>query len=425
MDDFEVARAQEKEAHGSGEGGLEQQPRGRGAGRRAASAGGSRAAAKSAGGKRASSAPGGSAKTKNAKCLVPYCVEMCANQKVWCAGHACSWTGFCSQCEEQGPSAVVKMESLKAPGMEKEKGEAVGAYALKNPPDKKYQKKQLFDVCGYFKQKYATTATAERDDERPMTREAFGKHCENLLGLTEPEAASWWQELEDNPATERDQKGFRGRLQLWIPLGESRQRKREKGVTDGVVQESKKMKNSSDHDLQVLSDHVLRQRTSMADSFLTSETGEEARAMLKRTREKAEQQEGSEPKPVQHQRKRAKTFDGDRDAPKYHNSMETDLEKLRKKMEGVEQPLTKAKDELKAIPEDVKHGDLALQGYIRKLQWRYQVYLKWQGLDEVVKLYNTHVPEGSSASSAGQESAFPVSAQAEVEMQGEALPAPL
>ena len=94
-------------------------------------------------------------------------------------------------------------------------------------------------------------------------------------------------------------------------------------------------------------------------------------------------------------------------------------------MEGVEQPLTKAKEELKAIPEDVKHGDLALQGYIRKLQWRYQVYLKWQGLDEVVKLYNTHVPEGSSTSSAGQESAFPVSAQAEVEMQGEALPAPL
>ena len=103
------------------------------------------------------------------------------------------------------------MESLKAPGMEKETGEAVGAYALKNPPDKKYQKKQLFDVFGYFKQKYATTASAEKDDERPMTRETFGKHCENLLGLTEPEAASWWQELEDNPATERDHKGFRGR----------------------------------------------------------------------------------------------------------------------------------------------------------------------------------------------------------------------
>lgn len=364
------------------------------------------ASGQNAGGRRATSAGSRSSKTKDDKCLVPYCTEKCCNQKVWCQGHACSWTGFCLQAQDQGPEAIAKMEALKAKGMEKEKGEAVGAYALKNPPDKKYAKKQLFDVLGYFKQRFATTSTAEKDDEKPMTREAFNCHCKNVLGLTGPETDSWWQELEDDPTVQRDHRGFRNRFQLWIPLGESRERKREKGVTDAVTEESQKMKKYKEHDVQVLCDHVLRQKTSMADSFLTSELPEESRRLLKRKAEPDIDTDG--PAPEQRQRKRSKTFNGDKDGPRYHNTMEGDLEKLIGKIKGVDLQFEKARDELCKIPEHVKQSDLALQGYIRKLQWRYQLFLKWQGMDSVAKLHNCHLPEGSSGSQAGQPSAFPV-----------------
>ena len=74
---------------------------------------------------------------------------MCKNLKVWCGPHANSWPGLVTQADEQGPEAVAKVKVLLTPGHEVERGEATGAYAKKNPPDKKYAKKQLFDVMTY------------------------------------------------------------------------------------------------------------------------------------------------------------------------------------------------------------------------------------------------------------------------------------
>ena len=91
-----------------------------------------------------------------------------------------------------------------------ERGEAAGAYAKRNPPDKKYAKKQLFDVLNYMKVRFATTQSVDRDEDKPMTRQAFDKYCEREHGLEPCEVESWWQELYDNPRVERDQKGFRG-----------------------------------------------------------------------------------------------------------------------------------------------------------------------------------------------------------------------
>ena len=337
-------------------------------------------------------------KTKDDKCLVPYCMERAANQKVWCCGHACSWTGFCAQCEEQGPAAMAELERIKRKGSEHEKGAAVGNFALKNPPDKKYQKKQLFDVVGYFKERYALTATAEREGEKPMTKAAFIAHCKWTLGLTEDEWESWWLELYDDPRTERDLKGFRGREQIWVQLGEDRERRRERGVKDAAQEKSKDMKGYSDHDLQVLHDHALRQKTSVADSFLTSGANAQSHALLKRDAVQAGLDQAPEKsEPEKPKRKRAKTFDPDRDAPKYHNTMGEELEKLGKKFDGVEDSFNKALEELKAMPEETKIADLALAGYIRKLQHRYQTFLKWKGDDIVVKLHNVHAEEGDVA----------------------------
>ena len=190
------------------------------------------------------------------------------------------------------------------------------------------------------------------------------------------------------------------------------------------------MKGYKDGDVQVLADHVLRQKTSMADSFLTSETGEEARSMLKRKAadsEGSEAKEGCEIKPVQPQRKRANTFDIDRDTPRYHNVMDVELEKLQNKFDAVEQSFTKGHEQLQEIPEETKLADIALQGYVRKLQFRYQLYLKWRGMDTVVKLHNTHVPDGATGAGSGTRSASAFPGIGSAQGDGEMLmsPAPL
>ena len=319
-------------------------------------------------------------KTSDKSCLVPDCEEKVVNQKVWCSGHACSWTGLCFQCEEQGGEQLERLKLLKEKGMEKEKGEAVGAYSLKNPPHRKYKKRQLFDIVAYSKKKWASTQIAHNDNERPMTKEAFRAYCTNELGLEPGEMEAWWKELDEDPRTERDNGGFRGREQLWIPLGQERQRSRLRGVTDEVQEKSKDMKGYTEEDVQVLTDHALRQKTKITDEYLTSGFCEERQAVLKRSAAKAEldKPEGdSQSQPSKKQRIRRKGFDADRDTAKYHASMKEDLERLSKKIVLLNGSYEKALEEIQKTPDSVVMADLPLAGYLRKLQFRYQVFLNW------------------------------------------------
>ena len=47
------------------------------------------------------------------------------------------------------------------------------------------------------------------------------------------------KELKKNPKVDRDNKGFRGRFQLWMPVGARRSNQGLKGVTDAVQEQSK------------------------------------------------------------------------------------------------------------------------------------------------------------------------------------------
>ena len=326
-------------------------------------------------------------------CLVPGCTCVCKNQKVWCGPHANSWSGLVTQADEQGPEAVAKVKILLTPGHEVERGEATGAYAKKNPPDKKYAKKQLFDVMTYMKTRFCTTQSVDRDREVPMTRAAFGKFCEIDLGLDLSETESYWLELYNNPRIERDMKGFRGREQLWVPTGPTRDRERLRGVTDGVTEISKAQKGYTDHDLQILLTHAHNQKTSVADAFITQGTPEENRALLKRSAQQAELDDAkSDAGSDKSTRKRKKTFDGDRDGPKYYASMNNDIEKLHKRIPVTYKAVTAAISELAKIEEQKKASDPALQGFLRKLHFRAQVFNKWQSDDTVVLLHNNFEP---------------------------------
>ena len=65
-----------------------------------------------------------------------------------------------------------------------------------------------------MKQRYVTTEKKDKSKEQPMTQAALFKLCEWTLPLSEGEMKSWWDELHDDTRIERDNTGFRGRLQL-------------------------------------------------------------------------------------------------------------------------------------------------------------------------------------------------------------------
>ena len=98
----------------------------------------------------------------------------------------------------------------------------VAEFAKINHPDKRYQRKQIIQWFPYFKKYYEGTYNTHEDGEVPMTKEARKKHCEKVFGFTTTEADQWRKELYDNPKLDCDNKGFQGRLQLWVPIGARR-----------------------------------------------------------------------------------------------------------------------------------------------------------------------------------------------------------
>ena len=47
----------------------------------------------------------------------------------------------------------------------------------------RHAKKQLFDVVNYMKVCFATTQSVDRDEDKPKTRQAFDRYCEQEHGL--------------------------------------------------------------------------------------------------------------------------------------------------------------------------------------------------------------------------------------------------
>ena len=101
-------------------------------------------------------------------------------------------------------------------------GRAVEAFARDNPPEMK--KKGLVDFAQFLRIVGQRVGKRDTSGDVPMTERAFYKHCENVWGLSESEAAELWRDYD--PQAERDSKGFHGALRLWIPAHEIKTRER-------------------------------------------------------------------------------------------------------------------------------------------------------------------------------------------------------
>ena len=154
-----------------------------------------------------------------------------------------------------------------------------------------------------------------------------------------------------------------------------------------MTEASKAQKSYNEHDLQVLLDHAHNQKTSVADAFITQGSQEHNRALLKRSAKQAELKDINGDAGEKPSRKRAKKFDGDRDGPKYYQTMKGDMEKLVKRIPVTNKAFNAALAELRCVEEFKKASDPALQGFLRKLQFRMQVFNKWQNDDTVVLLH--------------------------------------
>ena len=137
-----------------------------------------------------------------------------------------------------------RVEELKKQCNQADRGQATYEFAQRNPPDQTNTKKHFFGVAHAAKSKIVETARTHREGDRPMTPRAFQQLCEHVLGLEDEEITEWWDEMHDNPATDRDEKGHKGMLQLWVPIGESRDRSCMKAIRDEVTESSKPMKNT-------------------------------------------------------------------------------------------------------------------------------------------------------------------------------------
>ena len=133
-------------------------------------------------------------------------------------------------------------------------GRAVEAFARDNPPEMK--KKGLVDFAQFMRIVGQRVGKRDTSGDVPMTERAFYKHCENVWGLSEQEAAELWREYDNDPQIERDSKGFHGSLRLWVPAHEVKTKEREHYVDNRVLEGSDMMRAPSLEDRQILKEMV-------------------------------------------------------------------------------------------------------------------------------------------------------------------------
>ena len=137
-------------------------------------------------------------------CIVPECVSVCANNTKFCKQHHGAWVTLENQQDSEDEEAQQQLVELKERGNDTDRGQAVFDFCLLNPLDAKYQKKIVFSVVQYRKDRFVRAEKKERTGgEKPMTKKAFIAHCKYKLGLDEEEYLDWWSEMLDDLRVER------------------------------------------------------------------------------------------------------------------------------------------------------------------------------------------------------------------------------
>lgn len=242
-----------------------------------------------------------------------------------------------------------------------------------NPPDKKFQRKQLMDWVGFKKVHGVRVSHKEGTKDKPMTEKAFKVWATKKQGLSDTEADSEWKKYLNDPKIDRDNDGLLGALQLWIPKFNYRSWERDTFVDNVVEQGSKPLRNAKEDDVELLKTHAHRQDVSFSEDFLKKT--DKASIAAKRALEVGASAAGGDAGSGKVSKRLKKSFNFDRDIAKLDKSMELDLKKLDAATNKTLNVYDKA---IAALAQAELSQDRALSSYVRGLQFRRQVMHRLQ-----------------------------------------------
>jgi len=147
-------------------------------------------------------------------------------------------------------------------------GEAVQKQCENEPSDKRYRK-HAFIQWGQFERDYGRRSeVGERDEAVPMTRKVFGQWAKHDQGEDSDGCEEWWNEMLDDTSVERDEKGRKGALQLYVPQKTIKFRQNLRFQGSRAVEGSAKTKDWSADEMVAYRTQFDRQRASYTSDWL-------------------------------------------------------------------------------------------------------------------------------------------------------------
>ena len=147
-------------------------------------------------------------------------------------------------------------------------GEAVLKQCENAPSDRRYRK-HTFINWGQFERDYGRRSeVGERDEALPMTRKVFGQWAKHDQGEDSDGCDEWWNEMLDDTSIERDQKGRKGALQLYVPQKTIKFRQNLRFQGSRAVEGSAKTKDWSADEMASYQTQVDRQNASYTSDWL-------------------------------------------------------------------------------------------------------------------------------------------------------------
>ena len=225
-------------------------------------------------------------------CPVPPCPHIVKAKKRFCEFHVPTWENMYYQAkstklknedgtiqkDDKGKDKT-KLESFNA-AMRDDRvaGMAVEVHLKNNPPAKKYRRWSFIDWASWDREFGQRAEVGEEDRNTPMTKRIFERWAENVMGEDAASIEEWWQELFEDANIDRDYKGRRGELQLYVPKQAERFRRKFKFEGSTAKEGSKVAKDATEEDIQEYRDQVGRQGNSFSSDWLRVKPAGEASA---------------------------------------------------------------------------------------------------------------------------------------------------
>ncbi|CAE6929570.1 unnamed protein product [Symbiodinium sp. CCMP2592] len=227
----------------------------------------------------------------------------------------------------------------------------------------------------------------------------FAKTCESHTVLPWlARVPSYWQELYNNPLIARDNDGFKGAEQLWVPAHKMKLRAREHYRDHQVIESSEHMKAPSMETRDMLAKHLNRQDMSFS-SDLFNITAEQHKDVHQVTPKKSKPAEPGNTGEAIVTPEKTKEVNLTRERPMLHRQMESGMNKLRNELSKQLGVFTQVQEAWQKHPSELKSKDRAALQFLRIYQFRFEVIARLAGQpDLITKLVpDKLVPDANAA----------------------------